>query len=50
LRGDFSSFFLNTARIEIDLLKKQADAFRKQKRGLMQKLLTGRWRMKIKEK
>ena len=38
---------LNTARQEIDLLKKQADAFRKQKRGLMQKLLTGRWRMKV---
>jgi len=41
---------LNTARQEIDLLKEQAEAFRKQKRGLMQKLLTGRWRVKIKEK
>lgn len=40
---------LNTVRQEIDLLKKQADAFRKQKRGLMQKLLTGQWRVKIKE-
>jgi len=40
---------LNTAHQEIDLLKKQAEAFRKQKRGLMQKLLTGRWRVKIKE-
>jgi len=40
---------LNSARQEIDLLKKQADAFRKQKRGLMQKLLTGQWRVKIKE-
>lgn len=38
---------LNTARQEIDLLKKQAEAFRKQKRGLMQKLLTGRWRVKV---
>ena len=38
---------LNTARQEIDLLKKQVYAFRKQKRGLMQKLLTGRWRMKV---
>jgi len=37
---------LNTARQEIDLLKKQADAYRKQKRGLMQKLLTGEWRVK----
>lgn len=38
---------LNTARYEIDLLKKQADAYRKQKRGLMQKLLTGEWRVKV---
>ncbi|QSV46911.1 restriction endonuclease subunit S [Geobacter benzoatilyticus] len=30
---------------EIDLLKKQADALRRQKRGLMQKLLTGAWRV-----
>ena len=40
---------LNTARQEIDLLKKQAEAYRKQKRGLMQKLLTGQWRVRIKE-
>ena len=31
---------------EIDLLKKQAEGYRKQKRGLMQKLLTGKWRVK----
>lgn len=37
---------LNTAQQEIDLLKKQAEAYRKQKRGLMQKLLTGQWRVK----
>ncbi len=37
---------LNTARQEIDLLKKQANASRQQKRGLMQKLLTGYWRVK----
>lgn len=37
---------LNTSRQEIDLLKKQAEAYRKQKRGLMQKLLTGEWRVK----
>lgn len=36
---------LNTARQEIDLLKKQYEAYRKQKRGLMQKLLTGTWRV-----
>lgn len=35
---------LNTARRGIDLLKKQANAYRQQKRGLMQKLLTGQWR------
>lgn len=37
---------LNTAQVEIDLLKKQESAVRKQKRGLMQKLLTGQWRVK----
>ena len=31
----------------IDFLKKLAEAYRKQKRSLMQKLLTGRWRVKI---
>lgn len=40
---------LNTAQQEIDLLKKQADAYRRQKRGLMQKLLTGEWRVKAEE-
>ncbi len=41
------SKFVVTTRQEIDLLKKQANAFRKQKRGLMQKLLTGQWRVKV---
>lgn len=36
---------LDTSRQEIDLLKKQAEAYCKQKRGLMQKLLTGTWRV-----
>lgn len=40
---------LTTARQEIDLLKNQAKAYRRQKHGLMQKLLTGEWRVKIKE-
>lgn len=40
---------LNTACQEVDLLKKQVDAYHKQKRGLMQKLLTGQWRVKIAE-
>lgn len=43
------SAVLNTARREIDLLKKQAEAYRRQKRGLMQKLLTGDWRVKATE-
>lgn len=38
---------LNTAQQEIDLLKKQADALRRQKHGLIQKLLTGEWRVNI---
>jgi type I restriction enzyme S subunit len=37
---------LNLALEEIELLKQQAEAYRKQKRGLMQKLLTGQWRIK----
>ena len=37
---------LNTAQQEINLIKKQLDAYRRQKRGLMQKLLTGQWRVK----
>lgn len=38
---------LTIARQEIDLLKKQAEAYRRQKRGLMQKLLTGSWRVRV---
>ncbi len=37
---------LNYARSEIDLLKNLADEYKTQKRGLMQKLLTGQWRVK----
>jgi len=37
---------LNTSQQEIELSKKQLEAYRKQKRGLMQKLLTGQWRVK----
>jgi type I restriction enzyme S subunit len=40
---------LNMARLEIALLEKQVDAYRKQKRGLMQKLMTGAWRLDVKE-
>ncbi|MBU2622561.1 MAG: restriction endonuclease subunit S [Proteobacteria bacterium] len=40
---------LNITRKEIDLLRKQLEAYRKQKRGLMQKLLTGKWRVKVYE-
>lgn len=38
---------LHTCDEEINLLRKQLDAYKKQKRGLMQKLLTGQWRVKI---
>ena len=41
------SHALNTARQEIDTLKTLADRYRTQKRGLMQKLLTGKWRVKV---
>lgn len=37
---------LSSARREIDLLKQLADKYKKQKRGLMQKMLTGEWRVK----
>jgi len=41
---------LCTASKEINLLKKQLKAYRKQKRGLMQKLLAGQWRINIKRR
>ena len=37
------AFLLNNCDHEISLLQKQLNAHRKQKRGLMQKLLTGEW-------
>jgi type I restriction enzyme S subunit len=37
---------LDTAQQEISLLKKKLDLLKTQKRGLMQKLLTGIWRLK----
>jgi len=37
---------INTARQEIELLKKQITAFQRQKRGLIQKLFAGEWRVK----
>ena len=40
---------LNTARREIDLLKTLADQYSTQKRGLMQKLLSGEWHIKNRE-
>jgi type I restriction enzyme S subunit len=36
---------LDTEDVEIEGLAKQAETFRNQKRGLMQKLLTGKWRL-----
>jgi len=37
---------LNSAQDEITLLKKLSEKYKKQKRGLMQKLLTGEWRVR----
>ena len=37
---------LSAARREIGLLKLLADKYKTQKRGLMQKMLTGEWRIK----
>jgi len=37
---------LNDADREIELTKQKLAALQKQKRGLMQKFLTGKWRMK----
>ncbi len=37
---------LSTAQLEIDLLKQLAEKYKIQKRGLMQKMLTGEWRVK----
>ncbi|MER8691541.1 restriction endonuclease subunit S [Mesorhizobium opportunistum] len=38
---------LDSLQREVDLLKAQMEALRRQKRGLMQKLLTGEWRMPL---
>jgi type I restriction enzyme S subunit len=40
---------LDEAEREIALLRDQVTAFKKQKRGLMQKLLTGQWRVEVPE-
>lgn len=37
---------LNSVREEIELLKRHVVAYRKHKQGLMQKLLSGKWRIK----
>lgn len=39
-------YALNAAQYEINLLKKLVDKYKIQKRGLMQKMLTGQWRIK----
>jgi type I restriction enzyme S subunit len=41
--------YLNALREEIDLLGQSVAALKKQKRGLMQKLLTGQWRLSVQE-
>ena len=37
--------FLNESQREIELLRQLAQKYQRQKRGLMQKLLTGEWRV-----
>ena len=44
------SAILDEAKREIALLKAQAEALKTQKRGLMQKLLTGQWRVPLERK
>lgn len=39
------TYKLNLAQKEISLLKKTLEQYRSQKRGLMQKLLTGEWQV-----
>ena len=39
---------MSALRAEIDLLARSAAALKTQKRGLMQKLLTGQWRLPLK--
>ena len=39
--------FLNESQREIELLRQLTRKYRRQKRGLMQKLLTGEWRVKL---
>jgi type I restriction enzyme S subunit len=41
--------YLNAMRDEIDLLGQSVAALKTQKRGLMQKLLTGQWRLPVQE-
>ena len=41
---------LNQARREIELIQAQIAVLNKQKRGLMQKLLTGQWRVNLQRK
>ncbi len=38
--------YLDALKEEVEVLERQAEALRSQKRGLMQKLLTGEWRLK----
>lgn len=41
--------YLNALREEINLIAKSSNALKVQKRGLMQKLLTGHWRLPVQE-
>jgi type I restriction enzyme S subunit len=42
--------YFNLITAEIDALKSLSLKYKEQKRGLMQKLLTGKWRVNVREK
>jgi type I restriction enzyme S subunit len=44
------ALILDDVQKEIDILKSLADKYKEHKRGLMQKLLTGEWRVKVRGK
>lgn len=39
--------YLNSLRDELEIYKKELELLKKQKQGLIQKLLTGEWRVQV---
>ena len=46
-RQQAAARFLNASQREVELLRKLTETYQRQKRGLMQKLLTGEWRVAL---